>query len=411
MMLPAALLLLLLGAATATAASPAVQRTAPATASRSLDLDVGGTVFKIEPWGHSSLRVRASTSGPVTNLTGRGALLEPGADNKGHPLRVSSDDTGGVAVDLPRRTITNGGISATVSAAGLVTVTRSIDGKVILRETYRGAGPPPTPPPTPPPPPTGFFTFAVNNSAAGCTGGISHNACCLDLSNWNRADGAPVGISNCHVPGEFKKGAANQHWKPTPVTASTASTAKTAKTAASGNRGGGGDTVQLVVELDGKCLTNHTDDGYVTVATCVASAAGQHWTIDATRIKHSSGACLSITGKNGAVDGGRLGLVSCDAASKLQEWTVAVPGSQPPAPPVPPTPGPPGPVDAKATVTFATTPDEVLFGFGEHQQGKLMVKGQNFNMEQCLDYGHSHGGEVCLPWIIGATKGEEEGES
>jgi hypothetical protein len=389
----AALLPLLLGAATAT------------TASRSLDLNVGGTVFKIEPWGHSSLRVRASTSGPVTNLTGRGALLEPGADNKGHPLRVSSDDTGGVAVDLPRRTITNGGISATVSAAGLVTVTRSSDGKVILTETYRGAGPPPTPPP----PPTGFFTFAVNNSAAGCTGGISHNACCLDLSNWNRADDASVGISNCHVPGEFKKGAANQHWKPTPVTAVTAvttSTASTAKTVASGNRGGGG-TVQLVVELDGKCLTNHTDDGYITVATCVASAAGQHWTIDATSIKHSSGACLSIAGRNGAVDGGRLSLVSCDATSKLQEWTVAVPGSKPPAPPVPPTPGP---ADTESTVTFATTPDEVLFGFGEHQQGKLMVKGQNFNMEQCLDYGHSHGGEVCLPWIIGATEGEEEGE-
>ena len=24
-------------------------------------------------------------------------------------------------------------------------------------------------------------------------------------------------------------------------------------------------------------------------------------------------------------------------------------------------------------------------------------------MEQCLEYGHSHGGEVCLPFVLGAT--------
>ena len=39
-------------------------------------------------------------------------------------------------------------------------------------------------------------------------------------------------------------------------------------------------------------------------------------------------------------------------------------------------------------------------------KGKLMIKDQTFDMESCLDYGHSHGGEVCLPWIISAEAGK-----
>jgi alpha-glucosidase (family GH31 glycosyl hydrolase) len=56
-----------------------------------------------------------------------------------------------------------------------------------------------------------------------------------------------------------------------------------------------------------------------------------------------------------------------------------------------------------ATLAFASTRAESIYGFGEHQQGKLNMKGSKFDMETCLDYGHSKGGEVCLPFIIGGT--------
>lgn len=42
-----------------------------------------------------------------------------------------------------------------------------------------------------------------------------------------------------------------------------------------------------------------------------------------------------------------------------------------------------------AVVKFNSSASESIFGFGEHQQGKLNMKGSKFNMEQCLDYGHS----------------------
>ena len=45
-----------------------------------------------------------------------------------------------------------------------------------------------------------------------------------------------------------------------------------------------------------------------------------------------------------------------------------------------------------------------IYGFGEHQQGKLNMKGSGFDFESCLDYGHSHGGEVCLPFILGSRE-------
>ena len=61
--------------------------------------------------------------------------------------------------------------------------------------------------------------------------------------------------------------------------------------------------------------------------------------------------------------------------------------------------------DGSAALDFASDPSESIFGFGEHQQGNLNNKGVSYDMEQCLDYGHSRGGEVCLPFIIGATGG------
>ena len=56
-----------------------------------------------------------------------------------------------------------------------------------------------------------------------------------------------------------------------------------------------------------------------------------------------------------------------------------------------------------ARVSFASNSSETIFGFGEHQQGRLNNKGATYDMEQCLDYGHSRGGEVCLPFILGGT--------
>jgi hypothetical protein len=57
------------------------------------------------------------------------------------------------------------------------------------------------------------------------------------------------------------------------------------------------------------------------------------------------------------------------------------------------------------SISFNSSAQESLVGFGEHQQGRLDNKGVLYDMESCLDYGHSHGGEVCLPFVLGATPG------
>jgi len=55
----------------------------------------------------------------------------------------------------------------------------------------------------------------------------------------------------------------------------------------------------------------------------------------------------------------------------------------------------------KATVAFGL-PDRV-YGFGEHQNGQLDSRGLAFDMETCTEYSHSHGGEVCLPFVLGVS--------
>lgn len=42
-------------------------------------------------------------------------------------------------------------------------------------------------------------------------------------------------------------------------------------------------------------------------------------------------------------------------------------------------------------------------GFGEHENGKLDQLGLRYEMEECIEYSHSRGGEVCLPWIMVAS--------
>lgn len=104
----------------------------------------------------------------------------------------------------------------------------------------------------------------------------------------------------------------------------------------------------------------------------------------------SSGLCLQ---PEAGKDGGRLTTVKCSASEPLQQWTIEVAGKSPPPPPPPPT-------RAGTTETFESVPDEGIFGFGEHQQGRLNNKGVTYDMESCLEYGKSHGGEVCLPYIL-----------
>ena len=121
-------------------------------------------------------------------------------------------------------------------------------------------------------------------------------------------------------------------------------------------------------------------------------------------IKHqTSGKCLGAASGD---CGSRITLVNCDTTALLQQWDVAVAPKDPPAPPGPsPSPHPPAQKYPSTTEVFASTPAESIYGFGEHQQGNLNNKGITYNMEQCLEYGHSHGGEVCLPWILAAEHG------
>lgn len=40
------------------------------------------------------------------------------------------------------------------------------------------------------------------------------------------------------------------------------------------------------------------------------------------------------------------------------------------------------------------------YGFGEHENGRLDQYGATYDMETCIEYSKSKGGEVCLPWIL-----------
>ena len=40
------------------------------------------------------------------------------------------------------------------------------------------------------------------------------------------------------------------------------------------------------------------------------------------------------------------------------------------------------------------------FGFGEHENSRLDQVGLTYDMEQCIEYSKSRGGEICLPWVV-----------
>ena len=350
---------------------------APRTGALELQTAAGGAL-KIEPWGANALRVRAVVAGGGAVQELPGALIKPGSDNKGAPLAGGA--TLDAAVDLGRSSITNGNIAATVGADGLVTVSRLSDGKVVLKELARemlgGGGGTPTPPPPPPAPPVpaNTVTIALNNTAAKCQGGhSSRSACCLDVANWNRADNAQVLASNCHYDpaGWGGKGFNNQRWSI-------------------------GADGSIKVALDGMCLTAASSTS-LTVSTCKPGEASQKWAAKpgVGPLKTADGKCLEA----GDHDGGGYTLTACDSGNKLQQFTTEL-AIAPPTPPAPPPPPPPPPL---TLLSFAAKPDDKIFGFGEHQQGHLDNKGLTYDMESCLVYGKSHGGEVCLPWILSAS--------
>ena len=57
---------------------------------------------------------------------------------------------------------------------------------------------------------------------------------------------------------------------------------------------------------------------------------------------------------------------------------------------------------ASGTAAARVPPTRRRGRFGEHQHGSLDNAGRSYDMESCLEYGKSHGGEVCLPFVLGA---------
>jgi alpha-D-xyloside xylohydrolase len=53
---------------------------------------------------------------------------------------------------------------------------------------------------------------------------------------------------------------------------------------------------------------------------------------------------------------------------------------------------------ASATVTFAGTPGEKVFGLGEHRTGKVQQMPYAKRFADSQDYGQSHGSDVSIPW-------------
>lgn len=198
------------------------------------------------------------------------------------------------------------------------------------------------------------YTVAVNNSKASCSGG----PCCLDVTNWHTEPGSNVAVSNCHWDGKDS----NQRWVPDVSTG------------------------HLTVSSCGLCLTAGSTQ--LEIDTCGPSNV---WILPAIGaagpIKDkATGKCLQPAK---GIDGGKLEIVACSSSEPLQQWIIEVAGASPPPPPPPP-PQPP-----HATEVFESSPDERIYGFGEHQQGNLNNKGLSYDMESCLEYGKSHGGEVC----------------
>eukprot|EP01045_Picozoa_sp_COSAG04_P015383 COSAG04_NODE_1212_length_7719_cov_26.278346_4_plen_283_part_00 len=101
----------------------------------------GGTTTTVEAWGADSVRVRVH-AGALIPVPAAQALLPSATPPPGTPPHPAA---------LTESSLTNGNIAVAVSAAGLVTVTRVSDKKVLLKQTAQSLTPPPTDPATPTP--------------------------------------------------------------------------------------------------------------------------------------------------------------------------------------------------------------------------------------------------------------------
>ena len=142
----------------------------------------------------------------------------------------------------------------------------------------------------------------------------------------------------------------------------------------------------VLLSQNGKCAT--TNENYVEIGPCISNQENQKWSYNSEThqvIAVGISKCLAVDveEKDTFEQNSPITLADCNDTDVRQQWTYQI--------------------LSVTSDSFMSTPSEMIFGFGEHQTtDKLNYKGQNFDMEQCLEYSYSHGQAICLPYIIGA---------
>lgn len=66
-------------------------------------------------------------------------------------------------------------------------------------------------------------------------------------------------------------------------------------------------------------------------------------------------------------------------------------------------------VQNKTALTFTSFGASAsYYGFGEHENSKLDQVGLTYDMETCIEYSKSRGGEICLPWVVVADGAKQQ---
>ena len=150
---------------------------------------------------------------------------------------------------------------------------------------------PPTPPPPPPPPPippgSMLLKATANTQIAGCTSEQGKTGCCFDLGWWNKSDGAVFSTNGCHPDARGN----NQLFQHNMT------------------------TQQLIINLDGKCLTATSTSSQITATTCKPGSSAQKWAFTSNgQLKNSEYGCATAA-SNPMRDGSGLKLAPCSATS------------------------------------------------------------------------------------------------
>lgn len=226
-----------------------------------------------------------------------------------------------------------------------------------------------------------YKTFELAGAGAACTTPGS-SACCMDLSNWHTEPHSAVALSNCHPASN----GLNQQWQWDSVSGLVRVHLNTSNCLARSNqtsRGPAGKSGALGVEVN-QCDSSDPNQVWDKESPALEGADGF---LLCLKTKATQGGCVAADVEQGGSfkDGTPLAVVPKETIATgdpRQTWTA----SNITFPP-------------KTQVSF-TLADRVL-GFGEHQNGQLDSRGLAFDMESCLEYSKSHGGEVCLPYILG----------